>query len=235
MPDTQNQRAPGGDDDDEAVKRLKRLKAEMADAHPDRPGGTNEAFRIARERYLIARGDGRVQQRARCGFKNVKELAKLANGMHADRQCRGLYVQVRRDTASGASAMSFLYRWKPHGQAAKSSRSMGLVCCDCTAANLEGARKRATGARELVAAGKDPREERDKVREAEAQRLRPRPTFLEYAREFVKRREDEWKNPRSEERRVGKECRSRWSPYHEKKKKKRTEQRKIHDTIELKR
>ena len=23
-----------------------------------------------------------------------------------------------------------------------------------------------------------------------------------------------WKNPRSEERRVGKECRSRWSPYH---------------------
>src|SRR5688572_33427901 len=35
----------------------------------------------------------------------------------------------------------------------------------------------------------------------------------------------EWLNaplascPRSEERRVGKECRSRWSPYHEKKKK----------------
>ena len=28
---------------------------------------------------------------------------------------------------------------------------------------------------------------------------------------------------RSEERRVGKECRSRWSPYHEKKKKKRRE------------
>src|SRR2546427_8076259 len=27
---------------------------------------------------------------------------------------------------------------------------------------------------------------------------------------------------RSEERRVGKECRSRWSPYHEKKKKKKT-------------
>src|SRR5438477_11769165 len=27
---------------------------------------------------------------------------------------------------------------------------------------------------------------------------------------------------RSEERRVGKECRSRWSPYHEKKKKKQT-------------
>src|SRR5438093_8378374 len=32
----------------------------------------------------------------------------------------------------------------------------------------------------------------------------------------------EQKNPtRSEERRVGKECRSRWSPYHEKKKKKK--------------
>ena len=30
------------------------------------------------------------------------------------------------------------------------------------------------------------------------------------------------KNVRSEERRVGKECSSRWSPYHEKKKKKRS-------------
>src|SRR6267154_5248590 len=30
-----------------------------------------------------------------------------------------------------------------------------------------------------------------------------------------------WSATRSEERRVGKECRSRWSPYHEKKKKKR--------------
>src|SRR5713101_9549698 len=29
--------------------------------------------------------------------------------------------------------------------------------------------------------------------------------------------------PRSEERRVGKECRSRWSPYHSKKKRKQTE------------
>ena len=28
----------------------------------------------------------------------------------------------------------------------------------------------------------------------------------------LERREDAW--PRSEERRVGKECRSRWSPYH---------------------
>src|SRR6266446_10056740 len=31
---------------------------------------------------------------------------------------------------------------------------------------------------------------------------------------------------RSEERRVGKECRSRWSPYHEKKKKKKKQTRK---------
>src|SRR6266480_6880243 len=30
-----------------------------------------------------------------------------------------------------------------------------------------------------------------------------------------------WRWPRSEERRVGKECRSRWAPYHLKKKKKK--------------
>src|SRR2546430_14151126 len=28
------------------------------------------------------------------------------------------------------------------------------------------------------------------------------------------KRPSKWKKPRSEERRVGKECRSRWSPYH---------------------
>jgi len=186
MPDTYTQRG-GGDDD------VKRLKAEMAAAHPDR-GGTSEGFAVARQRYLDARGNGRVRQRAG-GFKNVKDLAKLPNGMHADRQCRSLYVQVRRDRMNGACAMSWLYRWKPRGQGATSSRLMGLGPCDCTAANLEGARKRAAEVRELVAAGKDPIEERDKVREAEAQRLRPRPTFLEYAREYVKRREGEWKNP----------------------------------------
>src|SRR5262245_58176061 len=102
--------------------------------------GTSEGFAIARQCYLDARRSGRVQQR---GGANTKDLAKLPNGMHADRQCRGLYLQVRRDSAAGASAMSWLYRWKPRGQRAKSSRVMGLGPCDCTAANLEGARKRA--------------------------------------------------------------------------------------------
>jgi hypothetical protein len=105
MKDLQGSEA-GSEDD------IKRLKAEMADAHPDR-GGTSETFAIARQRYLDARGGGRVQQGARAGFKNAKDLAKLPNGMHADRQCRGLYVQVRRDSATGARAMSFLYQWKP--------------------------------------------------------------------------------------------------------------------------
>jgi integrase len=188
MPDTHTQR-PGGEDE------VKRLKEEMAAAHPDR-GGTNETFAIAHRRYLDARGSGRVRQRAGAGgFRNAKDLAKLANGMHADRQCRGLYVQIRRDRETGGNSMSWLFRWKPRGQGATSSKVMGLGPCDCTAANLEGARKRAGEARELVASGKDPLDERDKVREAEAHRLRPRPTFLEYAREFVKRREGEWKNP----------------------------------------
>ena len=35
---------------------------------------------------------------------------------------------------------------------------------------------------------------------------------LETLVETLKR--DSWNAPRSEERRVGKECRSRWSPYH---------------------
>src|SRR5215475_561455 len=175
-----------------AIDDLKRLKAEMADAHPDR-GGTSEGFAIARQGYLDTRGSGRVQQRGG-GFRNTKDLPKLPNGMHADRQCRGLYLQVRRDSATGASAMSWLYRWKPRGQRAKSSRVMGLGPCDCTAANLEGARKRAAEARELVAAGKDPIEERERLREEQAKKLRHIPTFKEYATEFVKRCEAEWKN-----------------------------------------
>src|SRR5712664_4276074 len=39
-------------------------------------------------------------------------------------------------------------------------------------------------------------------------------------RRLVRRREERRAPMRSEERRVGKECRSRWSPYHLKKKKK---------------
>src|SRR5262249_32775584 len=147
------------------------------------------------QRYLTARGSGRVRQRAPGGFKNTKDLAKLANGMHADQQCRGLYLQVRRDSATGASAMSWLYRWKPRGQGAKSSRVIGLGPCDCTAANRAGARKRAAEARELVAAGKDPIEERARLREEQAKKPRHVPTFKEYATEFVERREGEWKNP----------------------------------------
>src|SRR5690242_21940903 len=45
---------------------------------------------------------------------------------------------------------------------------------------------------------------------------------LELARPRTGSAWDRWRRPqpRSEERRVGKECRSRWSPYHEKKKEK---------------
>ena len=35
-------------------------------------------------------------------------------------------------------------------------------------------------------------------------------TIRQHAKDFIAKREA----PRSEERRVGKECRSRWSPYH---------------------
>jgi hypothetical protein len=157
----------------------------MADAHPNR-GGTSEGFAIARQRHLNERWGGGLQQRGG-GFRNTKDLAKAP-------QWDARRSAVPRPP-TGASAMSWLYRWKPRGLGAKSSRVMGLGPCDCTAANLEGARKRAAEARELVAAGKDPREERDKIREAEAQRLRPRKTFKEYATEFVKQREHEWKNP----------------------------------------
>src|SRR5438309_9909807 len=38
---------------------------------------------------------------------------------------------------------------------------------------------------------------------------------------------------RSEERRVGKECRSRWSPYHEKKKEKEKKEKTLKDASEL--
>jgi integrase len=135
---------------------------------------------------------GRTQK---SGFEIAKDLAKLPNGMHADRKERGLYVQIRRDSKSGRNARSWLYRWKPPGQKAKTSRTIGLGPCDCSAANMEGARKRAREARELVAAGKDPKDERDRQREEEAKKLRHIPTFKQYAAEFVKRREGEWTNP----------------------------------------
>src|SRR5258708_32410030 len=40
----------------------------------------------------------------------------------------------------------------------------------------------------------------------------PKAAGLEYARKLVEMKRE--LEPRSEERRVGKECRSRWSPYH---------------------
>src|SRR5690349_24298768 len=40
-----------------------------------------------------------------------------------------------------------------------------------------------------------------------------------------------WTSSRSEERRVGKECRSRWSPYDEKKNKRRTEREGCSDRV----
>ena len=42
----------------------------------------------------------------------------------------------------------------------------------------------------------------------------PRPEFDEYCRKRYGNRYFETEHERSEERRVGKECRSRWSPYH---------------------
>ena len=36
----------------------------------------------------------------------------------------------------------------------------------------------------------------------------------EYQGKLLEARQSDWKDERSEERRVGKECRSRWSPYH---------------------
>ena len=50
----------------------------------------------------------------------------------------------------------------------------------------------------------------------EGERARPKPTLtrVTYWPRGVKQTEDLLTPERSEERRVGKECRSRWSPYH---------------------
>src|SRR5438876_11146821 len=51
-------------------------------------------------------------------------------------------------------------------------------------------------------------------------------TFRRVIRTNHKKASKIWRHERSEERRVGKECRSRWSPYHKKKKiKSETDQR----------
>lgn len=47
--------------DDSLASRLRRLKAEMAAAHPDH-GGSNEAFIAARERYLGAKRTAGVRR-----------------------------------------------------------------------------------------------------------------------------------------------------------------------------
>lgn len=54
---------------------------------------------------------------------------------------------------------------------------MGLGPCGCTAANLEGTRKRADEVCELVAAGKDPIEERDKATRSARPRTNGRPSL----------------------------------------------------------
>jgi integrase len=126
------------------------------------------------------------------GFKTAGELAKLCSGTHSDGKAAGLYCQVR-----GASR-SWLFRWKPRGLGAKTSRVMGLgpVDLDNAATSLETARKLAAICRDLVAQGVDPVQHREKRRAEEAKKLRRIPTFKEYAAEFVKRREGEWKHKR---------------------------------------
>src|SRR2546430_2826817 len=52
------------------------------------------------------------------------------------------------------------------------------------------------------------------LRSSEARRLKAPPTELLVLARYVSRRRVHRDAPRSEERRVGKECRSRWSPYH---------------------
>jgi integrase len=126
------------------------------------------------------------------GFKTATELAKLGTGTHSDGKTAGLYCQVR-----GASR-SWLFRWKPRGLGAKTSRVMGLgsVDLDNAAVSLETARKLASIARDLVAQGIDPIKHREKRRAEEAKKLRKIPTFKEYATEYVKRRQAEWKHKR---------------------------------------
>ena len=56
----------------------------------------------------------------------------------------------------------------------------------------------------------------DKIKTSWGEQLDPKNVLPEYPRPIMER--NDWKNLnglwRSEERRVGKECRSRWSPYH---------------------
>ena len=56
---------------------------------------------------------------------------------------------------------------------------------------------------------KELKEAKDKVEEKNLDYLRARADY-----ENLKRRTETSNSQRSEERRVGKECRSRWSPYH---------------------
>jgi integrase len=135
------------------------------------------------------------------GFGTAGDLAKLSEGTHSDRKTSGLYCQVRGESRS------WLFRWKTRGGEALVSRTgkayrpsriigLGSVDLDNAATSLETARKLAGICRNLVAQGVDPLEHREKRRAEEAKKLRKVPTFREYASDYVKRREAEWKHKR---------------------------------------
>jgi integrase len=132
------------------------------------------------------------------GFVTVEDIRDLAEGQHADRASQGLYLQIRRSDVGEVTGASWLFRYKPRGIGAKTSRVLGLGPFDRSnpKASLESARRRAADLRDTIARGEDPAEKRNKEREEAARKtkLSERPTFLQYATEYVKRREPGWKN-----------------------------------------
>jgi integrase len=132
-------------------------------------------------------------------FVTIEDIKNLPEGQHSDQSSQGLYIQVRKSERTGAVGASWLFRWKPRGIGAKTSRAMGIGPFDArnAKASLESARRRAAEIRDIIARGDDPVQKRAKDREEVAHQVKlgERPTFLEYAKRYVETREAEWKNP----------------------------------------
>src|SRR5262245_20570174 len=133
------------------------------------------------------------------GFVTVADIKKLDDGQHADRANKGLYLQIRTSERTGETTGSWLFRYKPRGIGAKSSRMLGLGQFDTANAqvSLETARRKAADMRDLIAKGVDPAEQRTVEQQQTAQKVEAseRPTFLQFATEYVKRVESGWRNP----------------------------------------
>jgi integrase len=118
---------------------------------------------------------------------STRSVEHAAPGKHKDDKVTGLRLDV---DARGNGSWVFRYKSPLSGK----ERYMGLGAASDV--GLEAARKAAQAARELIAKGKDPIEDRIAARAAEKVEAAGSVTFRDYAEGYIARFEKSWKNPK---------------------------------------